>query len=115
MDKALLCRLKLCGLPDCTIDENNNIIECDKVNSPLVILPYGVHGICGVGFSGLNELQIVKFNKDLVELSDTAFANCKNLKEIYIYESQLSLVSNLVFMNKNLIIKIRRDPICFIV
>lgn len=109
MDEALLCRLKLCGLTECTIDDDNNIINCSSISSSTVLLPYGVHGIKGVGFSGLNKLKVMKFNKDLVELSDTALANCKNLEEIYLYESQLHLVSNLKFMYKDLVIRLRRE------
>lgn len=104
---ALSCRLKLLGILGSVLDDSNNLVYVNSVTSPYVILPYGIHGLIKTGFSGL-PLEVLKFNKDLVEFELTSLSNCNNLREIYIYSSQISLIKGLSKLYPNLQVVIRK-------
>lgn len=92
------------------MDEKDNLISVGSVDSDRVILPYGLKGLIGVGFSGLS-IKFIKFNKDLVRFEKTALSNCKDLTEITLYNNQLSLIQDLHSMYPNLIIVIHKENV----
>lgn len=108
MAKSLLCKLKLSGLDCCRLDSSLNLEYVGSITSSLVVLPYGLHGVVGTGFSGL-DIEVLKFNKDLCELELTALSNCSKFKELYIYPSQSVLVQDLIKLYPNLNIVYRRE------
>lgn len=105
---TLMCRFKYLGLIDCKLDSENNLIYVDSTLSSKVILPYGLNGIIGVGFSGL-PIKTLKFNKELNRFEPTALSNCTELREIIIYKHQLSLVEDLNYMYPDLIVSISKE------
>ena len=107
---TLGCRLKLLGIKDWNLDEKSNLTYVGGISSPIVIIPYGVHGLIGTGFSGL-DLEVLKFNKDLVRFELMSLANCNKLRELYVYKHQLPLISGLEVMYSDLQIIVRKDMV----
>lgn len=105
---TLKCRLRFIGLWGCVLDENLNLTLVNGIESPIISLPYGLHGLLGVGFSGL-EVEVIKFNKELVLFEDTSLANCAKLRELHVYKSQLEMVSCLSSTYPDLMIKVRKE------
>lgn len=104
---TLGCRLRLSGIKDYKVDEEGNIIYVGDILIPSVVLPYGVHGLKGTGFSGL-DIEVIKFNKDLIEFESTSLANCNKLREVHVYQHQLPLISGLGHMYSDLQVIIRK-------
>lgn len=107
---TLMCRFKFIGLYGCKLDSGLNLTYVEGSSSKTVILPYGLHGLIGTGFSGL-DIEVLKFNKELSEFNITALSNCNKLKEIHIYANQLDLLCNLNKSYKDLQIIIRKECI----
>lgn len=105
---TLGCRLKFLGIDDWKLDKDNNLFYVGSIFSSIIVLPYGLHGLIGTGFSGL-DLEVLKFNKDLVEFEPMSLANCNKLRELYVYEHQLSLIKGLENMYSDLQIIVRKD------
>lgn len=105
---TLRCRLKFLGFEGIILDNDSNLLSVKGVRTSTVILPCGLHGLKGVGLSGL-DFEVLKFNKDLVEFEFTAVANCSKLREVYLYEHQLYLVKDFKKLYPDLIICIRKE------
>lgn len=105
---TLKCRLKYSGICDFKIDSDFNLVYVGSILSEIVVLPYGLRGLIDTGFSGINKLRVLKFNKELIRFEFTSLSNCNNLSEIYVYENQLPLVVPLKDLYPSLIIHIRK-------
>ena len=105
---TLQCYLKLAGVLGCKLDESNNLIYVERILTSVIVLPCGLIGLKGTGFSGL-DLEVLKFNKNLVNFESTSLANCNKLRELYVYKSQLNLVQDLKHMYSDLKIIERKE------
>lgn len=107
LSDILGCRLKFIGIDDWRLDSNYNLTYVGCIDRPIIPLPHGIHGLIGVGFSGL-DIEVLKFNKDLVEFCYTSLSNCNKLRELHVYENQLGLIYDLSKLYPNLKIVIRK-------
>lgn len=107
---TLGCCLKLLGVRGYKIDSDNCLIYVDDIINNRVVLPYGIKGLRGTGFSGL-AIESISFNKDLEIFEVSSLENCSNLKEIKVYEHQVHLISDLHKLYPSINVLIRKEVI----
>lgn len=107
---TLGCRLKLLGIVGYKLDNEDCLIYVDDVLNNRVVLPYGIKGLRGTGFSGL-DIESISFNKDLEIFEISSLENCSKLKEIKIYENQVCLISDLHKLYPDISVLIRKEVI----
>lgn len=106
-DKTIYCKLRLIGVNGCKLDSDNCIIFVEDISRPNIVLPSEIKGLRGTGFSGL-DIESITINKGLDIFEISSLENCKQLKRIFLYESQLELFSELFTLYSDLEIKIRK-------
>ena len=104
---TLGCRLKLLGIVGWRLDDENCLIYVEDILSSRVVLPYGLKGLRGTGFSGL-DLESISFNKELEIFEISSLENCNKLREIKVYEHQLCLIKHLQVLYPDIDVLIRK-------